>query len=92
MSISAIDAIESNFKTQKPKKSQKRANLLAMDDFDPLGFDSFPKKTSKTSNTSKASKSSKKNETPVSEEFRSKLSVLTGDASIQEDGIVSGML
>ena len=45
MSISAIDAIEANYKPPKAKKSQKRASLLEMDDFDPLGFDSFPKKS-----------------------------------------------
>lgn len=86
MSISAIDAIEANYKPPKAKKSQKRASLLEMDDFDPLGFDSFPKK----SKASKASKAVKKNETSSTEEFRTKLSVLTGDASIQDDGIVSG--
>ena len=83
MSIDAIDAIEANYKPPKAKKSQKRASLLEMEDFDPLGFDSFPKK-------SKANKTGKKNETSGAEEFRAKLSVLTGDASIQDDGIISG--
>ena len=92
MSISAIDAIEANYKPPKAKKSQKRASLLEMDDFDPLGFDSFPKKSkaSKANKANKANKAEKKNETSSSEEFRTKLSVLTGDASIQDDGIVSG--
>lgn len=94
MSIGAIDAIESNFKAPKAKKSQKRASLLEMDDFDPLGFDSFPKKSkSKDKSKDKAGKlgkAAKKSESPGAEEFRSKLSVLTGDASIQDDGIISG--
>ena len=94
MSIGAIDAIESNFKAPKAKKSQKRASLLEMDDFDPLGFDSFPKKSkSKEKSKDKAGKlgkAAKKSESPGAEEFRSKLSVLTGDASIQDDGIISG--
>lgn len=89
MSISAIDAIEANYKPPKAKKSQKRASLLEVDDFDPLGFDSFPKK-SKASKANKSNKAAKKIETPSAEEFRTKLSVLTGDASIQDDGIVSG--
>ena len=58
MSISAIDAIEANYKPPKAKKSQKRASLLEMDDFDPLGFDSFPKK-SKANKANKQSKSAK---------------------------------
>lgn len=86
MSIDAIDAIEANYKPPKAKKSQKRASLLEMEDFDPLGFDSFPKK----SKANKANKTGKKNETSGAEEFRAKLSVLTGDASIQDDGIISG--
>lgn len=74
MSVGAFDAIDSNY---RPKKVSKRRKPLSLGDVDDFGFD-FPRKKTKQTPAS----------TPLS--FRNKLSLLCGEATIQEDGIITG--
>lgn len=82
MAEGAVDAIEAGLKLKKEKKKQKR-NLLPLDGDDDLSA-ALPLKKKKI--TAPAVNS----QTEV--RFASKLSLLSGNATLQDDGVIGGFI
>lgn len=83
MAEDAVDAIEAGLRLKKEKKKQKR-NLLPLDGEDDLSS-ALPLKKKK-----KIAASAMNSQTEV--RFASKLSLLSGNATLQDDGVVGGFI
>ena len=81
MAGEAVNAIDSGFQLKKKKKKIDKKRVLFIDDENDSFMSAIPSKKQATILSSSSSSS----------QFASKLTVLTGKATIENDGIVYGM-